>query len=131
MPSLQHRPDRVRGAACATGAPPSSGLTLKPTQPKTPADLHRQLRPRRQPAPTAARISVNGTRELVDVGKTFPSSDPVFHLVSLTRTTAKIGIAGGSLSTGGATTTLTKGKKVTLMNTADGTRYELVLVSLS
>ena len=61
----------------------------------------------------------------VDLSKTFPSSDPVFRLVALTRTTAKIGIAGGSLSTGDGTTTLTKGKKVTLMNTADGTRYEL------
>jgi hypothetical protein len=27
--------------------------------------------------------------------------------------------------------TLTKGKKVTLMNTADGTRYELRLISTS
>ena len=60
-----------------------------------------------------------------------PSADPVFRLVALTRTTAKVGIAGGSLSTGDGTTTLTKGKKVTLMNTADGTRYELVLVSVS
>ncbi len=58
-------------------------------------------------------------------------SDPVFQLVSLTKTTAKVGIAGGSLSTGDATVTLTKGKKVTLMNTADGTRYELVLVSVT
>ena len=34
-------------------------------------------------------------------------------------------------STGEGTTTLTKGKKVTLMNTADGTRYQLILLSLS
>ena len=82
--------------------------------------------------PSRARISVNGTSELVDVGKTFPSSDPVFRLFSLTRTTVKIWhLAGGSLSSGDGTTTLTKGKKVTLMNTADGTRYELVLLSLS
>jgi len=80
---------------------------------------------------TSAQISVNGEAEKVAVGATFPASDPVFRLVSLTKTTAKVAIAGGSLSTGNATVTLTKGKKVTLMNTADGTRYELVLKSVS
>jgi hypothetical protein len=79
---------------------------------------------------TSAKISVNGAAEQVNAGATFPAGDPVFRLVSLTKTTAKVGIAGGSLSTGTAVT-LTKGKKVTLMNTADGTRYELVLVSTS
>lgn len=79
---------------------------------------------------TSAQISVNGVKEQVNLGATFPAADPVFQLVSLTKTTAKVGISGGSLSTG-TTVTLTKGKKVTLMNTADGTRYELVLVSLS
>jgi hypothetical protein len=53
----------------------------------------------------------------------------VFILVSLTRTAAKIGIAGGSYETGAATVTLTQGKSVTLMNTADGTRYVLRLIS--
>jgi hypothetical protein len=79
---------------------------------------------------TSAKISVNGQAELVSAGATFPAADPVFRLVSVTKTTAKVGISGGSLSTG-TTVTLTKGKKVTLMNTADGTRYELVLVSTS
>ena len=81
--------------------------------------------------PTSATIAINGAREDVKVGATFPSSDPVFTLVSLTGKTAKIGIAGGTLSTGTSTVTLTKGKKLTLMNTADGTRYELVLVSVA
>jgi hypothetical protein len=111
--------------ACAPATPPPAKAKKtqpKPTVPATPTQP--------APAPIGARISVNGTSELVAVGKTFPSSDPVFRLVSLTRTTAKIGIAGGSLSTGDATATLTKGKKVTLMNTADGTRYELILVSV-
>lgn len=112
--------------ASAASRPPASKTTTKPqpkpTVPATPTQP--------APAPTAARISVNGARELVSVGENFPSSDPVFRLVSLTKTTAKIGIAGGSLSTGETTATLTKGKKVTLMNTADGTRYELVLLSL-
>ena len=121
--------------------PTDPASTCTPTAPPPPAQAAKKTQPQKsstapatptQPAsaPSAARISVNGTRELVDLSKTFPSSDPVFRLVALTKTTAKIGIAGGSLSTGAATATLTKGKKVTLMNTADGTRYVLLLVSV-
>ena len=74
---------------------------------------------------------MNGEAERVTVGGSFPASDPVFRLVSVKKTTAKVAIAGGSLSSGDGAVTLTKGKKLTLMNTADGTRYELVLVSVS
>ena len=45
------------------------------------------------------------------------------------RLQAKIGIAGGALASGAGTVTLRPGKPVTLVNTADGTRYELKLVS--
>jgi hypothetical protein len=55
----------------------------------------------------------------------------VFTLVSLTQRAAKIGIAGGSYENGAATVTLAKGKTVTLMNTADGTRYVLRLVAVA
>jgi hypothetical protein len=127
---------QVDAKACAAGGPtcppatrPSPAKTTNKPQPTKPTAPAAATKP--TSAPTAARISVNGARELVGIGKSFPASDPVFRLVSLTKTTAKIGIAGGSLSTGDATTTLVKGKKVTLMNTANGTRYELVLISLS
>jgi hypothetical protein len=76
-----------------------------------------------------ATISVNGIAGTVTVGGSFPTSAPVFTLVSLTRTSAKIGIAGGSYENGAATVTLVKGKTVTLMNTADGARYTLRLLS--
>ena len=79
--------------------------------------------------PTRAVISVNGLNSTVSVGAAFPSGAPVFTLVSLKRSSAKIGIAGGSYESGAATVTLTKGKAITLMNTADGTRYVLRLVS--
>ncbi len=82
-------------------------------------------------APTTAVISVNGAPESVQVGGTFPTSDPYFKLVSLTKKGAKISIAGGSLDNGAPTVTLTKSKALTLMNTADGTRYVLRLVSVS
>ena len=79
--------------------------------------------------PTTATISVNGLNSSVSIGASFPSGAPVFTLVSLTRSSAKIGIAGGSYESGAATVTLNKGKAVTLVNTADGTRYVLRLVS--
>jgi hypothetical protein len=127
---------QVDAAACTPDATSSGAQTCAPaTPPPAPAPKVKPPPPTPAPPPppvsalTRARISINGSSELVDVGKTFPASDPVFRLVSATKNTAKIGIAGGSLSTGGATATLTKGKKVVLMNTADGTRYELVLVS--
>jgi hypothetical protein len=80
---------------------------------------------------TSAKISVNGVPETVSAGAQFPASNPVFTLVSLTATTAKVGIAGGSLASGKQTVTLKKNKPTTLLNTADGTRYVLRLLSLS
>jgi hypothetical protein len=79
-----------------------------------------------------AKISVNGVSEDVAVSDTFPESESIFKLVSLTSTTAKIGIVGGTYATGSQTITLKKGgKPVTLMNTADGTTYVLRLVDVS
>jgi hypothetical protein len=86
------------------------------------------------PTPGTAVISVNGTLYSVAVGNDFPdasstdsSAQPLFHLVSLTSHTAKISIVGGSYSSGAPTVTLQENKPVTLMNTADGTRYKLIL----
>jgi hypothetical protein len=79
--------------------------------------------------PTSAVISVNGAAETVAVGADFPVASPVFVLVSLAKSSAKIAIAGGSLQ-GGGTATLKKGRPLTLMNTSDGTRYVLRLVSV-
>ena len=106
-------------------ATPVSKPTPKPPPPPPPPPASSG------PKYNSAKISVNGETEQVGVGATFPAADPVFRLVSLTKSTAKVAIAGGSLSTGDGTVTLTKGKKLTLMNTADGTRYELVLKSVS
>jgi hypothetical protein len=89
------------------------------------------------PHPGSAVISVNGTLYTVPTGTDFPQASPsdssivpLFHLVSLTAHSAKISIAGGSYSSGAATVTLRENKPVTLMNTADGTRYLLILKPL-
>lgn len=86
------------------------------------------------PTPGTAVISVNGTLYSVAVGNDFPdasstdpSIQPLFHLVSVTAHSAKISIVGGSYASGSATVTLQENKAVTLMNTADGTRYKLIL----
>ena len=86
------------------------------------------------PKPGTAVISVNGTLYSVAVGNDFPdasstdpSIQPLFHLVSVTAHTAKISIVGGSYANGAPTVTLQENKPVTLMNTADGTRYKLIL----
>jgi len=75
-----------------------------------------------------AMIAVNGVEEAVAVKGEFPASGPVFVLVSLTRTEAKVAIAGGAFASGAPTVTLRLGKPLTLVNTADGVRYELKLV---
>jgi hypothetical protein len=80
---------------------------------------------------SSAQISINGNTESVAVGAQFPAASPTFVLVSLTKSSAKIGIAGGSIAGKKQTVTLKKGVSLTLMNTADGTRYVLRLDSAS
>jgi hypothetical protein len=93
--------------------------------------------PGNAPKPGSAVISVNGTLYTVATKTDFPQATttnptvvPLFHLVSVTAHTATISIAGGSYATGARTVTLKENKPVTLMNTADGTRYTLVLKPL-
>lgn len=88
----------------------------------------------REPTPGSAVISVNGTLYTVPVGTDFPQASatdssivPLFHLISMTAHTARISIVGGSYSSGAASVTLKENKPVTLMNTADRTRYKLIL----
>ena len=101
----------------------SSGSGSTPATPPAPPS----------PPPSSAVISVNGSSESVSSGANFPAANPVastngiFQLVSLTAHTAKVAIAGGSYAGGSATVTLKENKPVTLVNTADGTRYTLVL----
>ena len=115
-------------AAAASGSPsskPAAPPKTKAVAPKTPP----------APPPTTAVISINGELVSVTVDTDFPTSGtvfsqagaPLFHLVSLTQKTAKVAIAGGSYADGAAAITLTVGTPLTLQNTADGTRYTLLL----
>jgi hypothetical protein len=123
-----------KSASAPSGGSGSStaGGSVTPTPTPTPTPTT-TTKPSEPPAaaPTSAVLSVNGVQETVNVKADFPAASPLFHLASLTAKTAKVSIAGGSLATGAPTVTLELGKPTTLMNTADGTRYVLVLVSTS
>jgi hypothetical protein len=112
--------------ASAAPAAPAPTPTPPPPPPPPPPPA-----PAPAPKPTSAVIAVNGVRETVALKAAFPAADKVFELRSIGTNEIKVGIAGGSLTGGAQAVTLKKGKKVTLVNTADGTRYELVLVSLA
>jgi hypothetical protein len=110
------------GTGGATGATGPSGIT----PPRTTGGSGGTSVPT-----LVATISVNGVAERVAVGATFPRSNPIFRLVRATQTTVDVSIVGGSYTSGQSTVTLSKGKPVTLMNSADGTRYELRLLAVS
>lgn len=120
-------PTGAKGAAAVVVAPTTGGG--KKSGGSTSAGSAAPATP--PAAVTTAVISVNGAPESVQVGGQFPAAEPVFKLVSLTKAGAKVGIAGGTLQNGAGTVTLTKNKPVTLLNTSDGTRYVLRLVSVS
>jgi uncharacterized membrane protein YgcG len=116
--SQQLSDDNSSSSSGGSSGGSASGGGGTPTVPKGPSS---------SPRPGTAVISVNGTLYTVAVSSDFPQSTPLFHLVSVTSTSARISIVGGSYSSGAATVTLKVNKPVTLMNTADGTRYTLVL----
>jgi collagen type I alpha len=115
-------PTGAKGTTGATGVAPSGGSSSSGGSSAPAAS---------RAAVSTAVISINGAPESVRVGGQFPAASPVFKLVSLTKTGAKVGIAGGTLQTGDATVALKKNTPVTLLNTSDGTRYVLRLVSVS
>ena len=80
-------------------------------------------------APPSVSISVNGGVSRVATDGTFPSSSPVFRLLSYKKGSAEVGIVGGSYADGGGALTLKEGVPVTLQNTTDGKRYTLQLLS--
>lgn len=81
---------------------------------------------------TATSIAVNGVAEDVTVEVAFPVAEPTFVLVSIAKDgkSVEIGVDGGEYASGGETLKLVLGKKLTLQNTADGSRYELELRSI-
>jgi hypothetical protein len=81
--------------------------------------------------PNAALITLNGKRQVVLVGAGFPAFQPLFKLVALGKKDARIGVFGGSFTSGVPTLALVRGRAITLADEADGLRYVLRLVELT
>src|SRR5262245_29774847 len=119
----------------AAGAATGSGTTAMP--PGTPASATTaattppQVTARTLAHSLNSQIEVNGKTEQVGVGQDFPASSPTFKLVSLGNGAAMIGIARGAYASGAQTVALQLGKTLTLVDTTDGVRYQLRLVSTS
>jgi hypothetical protein len=79
----------------------------------------------------AVTLQVNGKTQTVRVGQSFPSSNPLFKLVSVSHGLVRIGIASGSYQSGAQTVSLVSGRTLTLVDTADGVRYQIRLLSAS
>jgi len=114
-------------AASSTSSTSENSASTPATQPKVIIGAPKPVAAK----PRTATISVNGASTTVSIGGSFPGGSPVFTLVSLTTSAARIGIAGGTYQNGAPTVTLKMGKTVTLMNTADGTRYVLRLLAIA
>jgi hypothetical protein len=130
-PFVQQVKDAVPGAGSSgssSAGSTSAGTSTKIASPGTTAAVtHRQGRT--LAVTGAARISVNGRIQIVRVGASFPSANPLFRLVSFSGGVARIGIASGSYSSGAKTVSLVAGRTMTLVDTADGIRYQLRLLS--
>ena len=115
-----------------SGTPPATTPpATTPPASEPPASEPPVTEPPAEKAPTSATISVNGISEVVTIGGAFPKANPLFRLASIKDGIAKISIAGGSLQDGAEAVSLTKDEPLTLMNTADGTKYVIKLLSVS
>lgn len=112
--------------------PSAAGSSSSGSSSSAPAPAPAQQTSARTLAKTGvATIQVNGKVQTVRMGAGFPSSNPLFKLVSISHGAVRIGIANGSLASGAQTVSLTAGKSLTLVDTADGVRYKVELLSAS
>jgi len=126
-PFVQQAGDETGGSQADSTTAPSTSASPPASGSDTPAGTSSAVE---APPIIYATINLDGKPQQLQVTKPkqqFPQADPMFVLVSLKKNQAKIGVAGGSFDDG-QTVTLTLGKKLTLLNTATGVRYELKLV---
>lgn len=111
----------LAGAGTSTGSVPASGAP--PTSSGPVVTSTRTLA-----RSGAVMLMVNGKRESVRVGASFPSSNPVFRLVSVTNGAVRIGIANGSYANGAQTVLLRPNRTITLVDTTNHAHYKLQLL---
>jgi hypothetical protein len=119
-------------AGVAAQTPSGTSATGSATAPKAshPSSSSSNSSARTLAVTGSASISVNGRVQVVRVGASFPSSNPLFRLVGVSRGLVRVGIANGSYSSGAKTVSLSPGRTLTLVDTADGIRYRIRLVSV-
>jgi hypothetical protein len=130
-PFVQQVQDVASGQSSAQGAGATGTITADAAGTQQSATAVTTSSVRTLATTGTARISINGRAELVRVGKSFPSSNPLFRLVSISHGVVKIGIANGSYTSGAQTVTLAAGRPLTLVDTADGVRYKIQLLAAS
>jgi len=118
-------PTGASGASSSSSSAASSGVITAGPAPA------QQTSARTLAQRGSVTIQVNGKVQTIRVGASFPSSNPLFKLVSVANGVARIGIAGGSYASGAQTVSLATGRSLTLVDTADGVRYKLELLSAS
>jgi hypothetical protein len=131
-PGTPEAPGAGAGGAPTIVPPATTTVSSPPGTPGAPATTPGTTTPAAPaPVPTDALIATNGVCERVSVKGTFPTSENVFRLVSVAKDgkSVEVGVVGGSFDSGQPTALLKLGEKLTLVNTADGTRYEIVLKS--
>jgi hypothetical protein len=126
-PTTTTVPGSLPAGPTPTPIPAPSGTSPTSTEP-TPTTTPAAPPP---PAPTSVAIATNGACETIALNGTFPSGQGIFRLVSIARDgkSAKVGVVGGAFDSGQPVAMLKLGEKLTLVNTADGTRYVIVLLS--
>lgn len=129
VPQVNDKPATVATAPAVTGTTPptAAGTGTSAAGSPTAGDAGTTVAPPEVPELTDATLVINGSAEYLKADATFPAGDPVFALVSLKPKTVKIGVAGGAF-TGGKRLVLKLGKSITLVNTATGARYQIMLV---
>src|SRR4051812_30024991 len=78
-----------------------------------------------------AVVTVNGVSEGVSLSDSFPAEGPLFHLDAIGAKSIKFSLLAGTFANGVRQITLLKGHKLTLRNTADGSRFVIELVTTS
>jgi len=79
--------------------------------------------------PTSGRFEVNGATQSVAINETFPDSDPVFKLVSVTGTSALVALSSGQKFTNGSATEEIKVGETLTVTGDDGSTFSVTLVS--
>jgi hypothetical protein len=134
--TLFHAKDPFKPQVDASATPPGAGQTSG--QPATPQGAAPVLGTVQTTAPglkvatiPQATLRVQGKKVDVPLGKSFSVGSVSFRVAGFEPGAVKLAVVGGSFADGTTTLTLQKGQPITLVNTADGSRFSLALLKIS